>query len=84
VTVDKVTDREDKEITEVYATILCEKDSHKGIIIGKGGKMLKHIGSDSRADLEKLFGRQVFLELFVKVADNWRDSRRIMKDLGYE
>ncbi len=84
VTVDRVVDRQDKEITEVYATILCEKDSHKGIIIGRGGKMLKHIGSDARADLEMLFGRKVFLELFVKVADNWRDSKRIMKDLGYE
>ncbi len=84
VTVDKVVERQDKEITEVYATILCEKDSHKGIIIGKGGKMLGNIGSDARADLEMLFGRKVYLELFVKVASGWRDSRRVMKDLGYE
>ena len=84
VTVDKVAERQDKDITEVYATILCEKDSHKGIIIGKGGKMLRNIGSDARADLEMLFGRKVYLELFVKVASGWRDSRRAMKDLGYE
>ena len=84
VAVDRVSERQDKQITEVYATILCEKDSHKGIIIGKGGRMLRNIGSDARADLEMLFGRKVYLELFVKVAPQWRDSRRVMKDLGYE
>ncbi len=84
VTVDRVVERQDKDITEVYATILCEKDSHKGIIIGKGGKMLGNIGRDARADLEMLFGRKVYLELFVKIASGWRDSRRAMKDLGYE
>ena len=84
VTVDRVVERQDKDITEVYATVLCEKDSHKGIIIGRGGKMLGNIGSDARADLEMLFGRKVYLELFVKVATGWRDSRRAMKDLGYE
>ncbi len=66
------------------ATILCERNSHKGIIIGKGGKMLRHIGMDARVDLEMLFGCQVFLQLFVKVADNWRDSSRVMKELGYQ
>ena len=84
VTVDRVVERQDKQITEVYATVLCEKDSHKGIIIGRGGKMLGNIGSDARADLEMLFGRKVYLELFVKVATGWRDSKRAMKDLGYE
>jgi GTP-binding protein Era len=84
VTIEKVHQREDKDIMEVSATILCERNSHKGIIIGKGGKMLKHIGMDARADLEMLFGCQVFLQLFVKVEDNWRDSKRVMKELGYE
>lgn len=84
VSVDQVSQREDKDIVEVYATILCEKNSHKGIIIGRGGKMLRHIGMDARTDLEMLFGTKVFLKLFVKVADNWRDSSRVMKDLGYE
>ena len=84
VSIDQIKQREDKDIVEVYATILCEKNSHKGIIIGRGGKMLRHIGMDARADLEMLFGTKVFLKLFVKVADNWRDSSRVMKDLGYE
>jgi len=84
VTIEKVHQRTDKDIVEVNATIICERNSHKGMIIGKGGKMLKHIGMDARADLEMLFGCQVFLQLFVKVADNWRDSRRVMKELGYE
>lgn len=84
VSIDQISHREDKDIVDVYATILCEKNSHKGIIIGRGGKMLRHIGMDARADLEMLFGTKVFLKLFVKVADNWRDSSRVMKDLGYE
>lgn len=84
VSVEKVHQRTDKDIVEVSATIFCERNSHKGIIIGKGGKMLRHIGMDARVDLEMLFGCQVFLQLFVKVADNWRDSRRVMKELGYE
>ena len=84
VTIEKVHQRTDKDIVEVNATIICERTSHKGMIIGKGGKMLRHIGMDARADLEMLFGCQVFLQLFVKVADNWRDSRRVMKELGYE
>jgi GTP-binding protein Era len=84
VSVEKVHQRTDKDIVEVSATILCERNSHKGIIIGKGGKMLRHIGMDARADLEMLFGCQVFLQLFVKVADKWRDSNRVMKELGYE
>jgi GTP-binding protein Era len=84
VTVEKVSHREDKDIVEISATIICEKNSHKGMIIGKGGKMLRHIGMDARVDLEMLFGCQVFLKLFVKVADNWRDSRRVMKELGYQ
>lgn len=84
VSVEKVHQREDKDIVEVAATIICERDGHKGIIIGKGGKMLKRIGMEARGDLEMLFGMKVFLELWVKVEENWRDSRRVMKELGYE
>ena len=84
VSIEKVHEREDKDIVEVAATIICERSSHKGIIIGKGGKMLKRIGTDARGDLEMLFGTKVFLELWVKVEENWRDSRRVMKSLGYE
>lgn len=84
VRIEKVKEREDKDIIEVAATIICERPGHKGIIIGKGGKMLKRIGTEARGDLEMLFGTKVFLELWVKVEDNWRDSRRVMKELGYE
>jgi GTP-binding protein Era len=82
--IDKVTTRTDKPIIEVSATIICERQGHKGIIIGKGGKMLKAIGTQARADLEMLFGAKVFLELWVKVEDKWRDNKRVMHDLGYE
>ena len=84
VRVDKVVFRKDKPIVEVSATIICERQSHKGIVIGKGGKMLKNIGTQARGDLEMLFGTKVFLELWVKVEESWRDSVRVMQDLGYE
>lgn len=84
VNIEKVSYREDKEIVDISAVIICERDGHKGIIIGKGGSMLKRIGTDARKDLEMLFGMKVFLELFVKVEDKWRDSKRVMHELGYE
>ena len=84
VSIDKVEKREDKPIVDIAATIICERQGHKGIIIGKGGKMLKRIGIEARRDLEMLFGYKVFLELWVKVEENWRDSARIMRTLGYE
>ena len=83
VTVDKIGFRKDKPMVEIEATIYCERDSHKGIIIGRGGSMLKKIGSDARFDLQMLFGKQVFLSLFVKVKKNWRDNNRDLKDLGF-
>ncbi len=76
--------REDKDIVDVQATIICERASHKGIIIGSGGRMLKRIGSAARQDLEMLFCSKVFLELWVKVEEGWRDSTRVMRELGYE
>jgi GTP-binding protein Era len=84
VIVERVHCREDKAITDVSAVIICERDTHKGIVIGKGGKMLKRIGIEARKDLEMLFGTQVFLELFVKVEKDWRNSPRMMRELGYE
>ncbi len=84
VLVERVSYREDKDITDVSAIIICERESHKGIVVGKGGKMIKRIGTEARKDLEMLFGTKVFLELFVKVKENWRDSARIMRELGYE
>lgn len=73
----------DNGITFIAATILCEKDSHKGIIIGKGGAKLKQIGQQSRLELEKLLLGKVFLELWVKVRANWRQDERMLRDLGY-
>jgi GTP-binding protein Era len=76
-------DREDKNIVDIDATIYCEKKSHKGIIIGKNGSMLKKIGTMAREDLEKLLGAKVFLKLWVKVKDDWRNKNAVLRDLGY-
>jgi len=84
VIVERVNYREEKDITDVSAVIICERDSHKGIVIGKGGRMLKRIGTEARKDLEMLFGTKVFLQLFVKVEKDWRNSPRVMRELGYE
>ncbi len=65
---------EDDKLTRVAATIVVSKDSHKGIVIGKGGAQLKEIGSEARKGMEELFGRKVFLELWVKVVDGWMDD----------
>jgi len=69
---------------EIGAVIYCEKDSHKGIIIGKQGAMLKKIGSYARADIEKFMGTKVFLTLWVKVKEGWRDNRYLMRNFGYD
>ena len=74
---------EGEGLMEIDALIICEKDSHKGIIIGKKGTMLKKIASESRYDLERLFGTKVFLSVFVKVKKDWRNSPSMLKELGY-
>lgn len=74
----------DRGILEIGATIYCEKSSHKGIIIGKQGTMLKRIGSLARKDMERFFGSKVFLELWVKVKEGWRDSDFMLRNFGYE
>lgn len=76
--------RDEKGMYKIAADILCEKDSHKGIIIGKKGSMLKKISTYARGDIEKFLGEQIFLELFVKVRKDWRDSTNLLKDLGYK
>lgn len=68
---------------EVHATIVCEKEGQKGIIIGKGGKMIKRIGTQSRYEIEKLFGVRCRLETFVRVEKDWRNSARYLKEFGY-
>ncbi|MCF0141629.1 MAG: GTPase Era [Mogibacterium sp.] len=75
---------EGKNLTSIGAVIYCEKKSHKGIIIGKEGKKLKGIGKAARIDIEALLGTKVFLSLFVKVKENWRDSERIIRSFGYK
>ena len=75
--------REEEGLTRIRAEIFCEKASHKGILVGKDGETLKRIGSYARADLEKMLQTQVFLDLWVRVKENWRDSRRGVTDFGY-
>ena len=76
--------REDKPITDVSADIIVEKQSHKAIVIGKGGSMLKQIATNARVDLEELIGTKVFLTLYVKVKPEWRNSEYLMRELGYD
>ncbi|MDD4839125.1 MAG: GTPase Era [Clostridia bacterium] len=75
--------RDDKPIYDICADIVCEKESHKAIIIGKGGSMLKEIATQARIDIEEMVDSKVFLTLFVKVKTDWRQSEYIMKELGY-
>jgi GTP-binding protein Era len=83
VEITKFSEREDDEIIDVDATIYCEKKSHKGMIIGKNGAMLKQIGQYAREDIERFMGAKVFLQTWVKVKENWRDSQTMMKNFGY-
>lgn len=76
--------RNSKNLVDVEATIYCEKESHKGIIIGKQGSMLKKIGSRSRRDIERLLGSPIYLQLWVKVKKDWRDSDFSLKNFGYD
>ena len=76
--------QEKPNITDIYATIYCEKATHKGIIIGKNGEMLKKIGSLSRADIEKMLDKKVYLELWVKVKTDWRNNDFLIKNFGYK
>ena len=70
-------------IVDIDATIICERESHKGIIIGKQGAMLKKIGSNARYEIERMLESKVNLKLWVKVQKNWRDSDFLMKNFGY-
>lgn len=85
IAVDIITMKKDeKDIYNIEATILCEKDSHKGIIIGKGGEMLKKISTYARMDMEKFLEKKVFLKLWVKVKKEWRDNASTLRELGYK
>jgi len=83
VEIDSMKERPDGRITDIEATIICERDSHKGIIIGKGGAMLKRIGTGARIEMEKLLMTKVNLKLFVKVRRDWRDNNNMLKNFGY-
>ncbi len=76
--------KEDSRITEISAVIYCEKKSHKSIIIGKGGSKLKGVGKAARREIEELLGTKVYLNLWVKVKENWRDSERTIRSWGYK
>ena len=82
VEITRFSEREDG-VVEIDATIFCEKDSHKGIIIGKRGAMLKKIGELARTDIESFLGTKVFLQTWVKVKENWRDSMAQLRNFGY-
>lgn len=84
VTVERMKKRKGKDLMDIEASIVCERDSHKGIIIGKNGAMLKKIGSNARFEIEKLLEEKVNLRLWVKVRKNWRDSDTMLKNFGYK
>lgn len=75
---------EKEEIDKIYATIYCEQKSQKGILIGKGGSLLKKIGTEARLELEKIVEKKVYLELEVKVEKDWRKKQKVLKDFGYQ
>ena len=84
VEIDKMKQRPDGLMWDIEATIVCERDSHKGIIIGKGGTMLKKIGTNARFEIEKLLENRVNLKIWVKVRKEWRDSATMLKNFGYD
>ena len=83
VEIERMKSRKDKEIVDISAVIYCERDSHKGIIIGKNGRKLKGIGKSARADIELLLGSQANLQLWVKVKENWRNLQNYVSNFGY-
>lgn len=84
VNINKFELRDDKPIYDIDADVVCEKQSHKAIVIGRGGEMLKKIATAAREDLEELAGCKVFLTLYVRVKAEWRDSDYLMRELGYD
>lgn len=84
VAIESMKERKKGQLMDIEATIVCERDSHKGIVIGKKGAMLKAIGTDARKEIENLLDMQVNLRLWVKVKKDWRDSDFLMKNFGYD
>ena len=81
ITIDKYEEKDD--IDRIYATIYCEQKSQKGILIGKGGSLLKKIGTEARIELEEIADKKVFLALEVKVEKDWRKKENLLKNFGY-
>lgn len=84
VSIEKMKERKKGNIVDIEATIICERESHKGIVIGKGGVMLKKIGQAARYEIERMLEQKVNLQLWVKVRKDWRDSDLFMKNFGYD
>ena len=84
VAIDSMKERPDGSMMDIEATIICEKDTHKGIVIGKGGTMLRRIGSQARVEIEKMLEMKVNLQLWVKVKKDWRDSDYLIRNFGYD
>ena len=82
--VERMKERENDDIIDIDAVIYCERPTHKGIIIGKGGSMLKKVGTYARQDMEKFFGCRINLKLWVKVKEDWRNRENILRSLGYD
>ena len=81
--IDRMELRPEGDLMDVWATVYCERESHKGIIIGKGGKMLKRIGTEARKDIEWLLGVRVNLQIWIKVKEDWRNRQQMLNELGY-
>lgn len=84
VVIDQFSEREDKEIVDIDATIICEKESHKPIILGKGGRTIKEIGTQARREMEDFLGCKVSLHLWVKIKERWRDSDFLIRNYGFD
>ena len=84
VTVERFKERPDRDIIDIDVNIYCERKSHKGMIIGKGGQMLKKIATQARLDCEDFLGARVNLQCWVKIKDDWRDSERLLNDFGFQ
>lgn len=82
--IDQMKERKNQDMIDIDVTIVCERDSHKGIVIGKGGAMLKKIGSNARYEIERLLDVKVNLKLWVKVRKDWRDSDSMIRNFGYK
>jgi GTP-binding protein Era len=84
VMVESFTEKPEKNLVLIGAVINVERDTHKKIVVGKGGAMIRAIGKAARHEIERFLGSRVFLELFVKVEKNWTESKRLLKEFGYD